>query len=89
MKFNTYLENHLQLNEIRESCIREVILEHKFLCRTGKNGTNLLISLAEKALKYQISPILKWDILSTDDSFQHSLKILNKLLEYWKIGIME
>ena len=79
VQFNTYIENHSQLKDIKQSSIREVILEHKFLCRTGKTLTKPLISLAEEALSLKISPILQWDILSTENKFQESLKILNCL----------
>ena len=79
VEFNTYIENHFQLNEIKQTSIREIILEHKFLCRTGKNETKNLISLAEEALSKKISPILQWDILSTENNFQQSLKIINNL----------
>ena len=50
MQFNTYLENHFQLSEIKKTSIREVILEHKLLSRNGKNDSKLLISLAEEAI---------------------------------------
>ncbi len=79
VQFNTYLENHFQLKEIKKSSISEVILEHKLLCRTGKNGTKSIISLAEKAISLGISPILNWDILSSEINFKQSLKILNRL----------
>ena len=79
MQFNTYVENHSQLNEIEKTSIREVILEHKLLSRTGKSETKLLISLAEHALSSKISPILQWDILSTEKNFQQSIKIFNQL----------
>ena len=79
MQFNIFLENHFQLNEIKKTSIREVILEHKLLSRTGKNGTKLLVSLAEEAISSKISTVLQWDILSTENSFKDSLRILNQL----------
>ena len=39
VQFNTFLENHSQLKKIKQATIREVILEHKLLCRTGKIDT--------------------------------------------------
>ena len=79
MQFNTFLENHFQLSEIKKTSIREVILEHKLLSRTGKNESKLLISLAEEAISSKIRPILQWDILSTEKNFRQSLKILNRM----------
>tara|TARA_Y100001970_G_C14147131_1_gene810518 strand:+ start:112 stop:1272 length:1161 start_codon:yes stop_codon:yes gene_type:complete len=79
MKFNTFIENHSQLNKIKKTSIREVILEHKSLSRYGKNGTKLLISLAEESLSSKISPLLQWDILSTENSFQKSINVINQL----------
>jgi len=79
VQFNTYIENHFQLSAIKKTSIKEVILEHKLLSRTGKNETKLLISLAEEAISSKISPILQWDILCTEKTFRQSLAILNSL----------
>ena len=73
MQFNTYLENNLQLEQIKETSIREVILEHVLLSRIGRNDTKSLLFLVEKALSYNMSPVLQWDILCTENIFQKSL----------------
>jgi len=79
VQFNTYLENNLQLEQIKETSIREVILEHVLLSRIGRNDTKSLLFLVEKALSYNMSPVLQWDILCTENIFQKCLKILEQI----------
>ena len=79
MLFNTYLRCQAELEQIQQSSVREVILEHKSLSRLGKLNTKTLLSLIDAALIAGISPILQWDILSTEQTFQRSLSLLNRL----------
>ena len=79
MYFNTYLESISELEQIQQTSIREVILQHKLLSRMGKQSTKSLISLLEEALSYGLSPVLQWDILSTEQPFEHCLTLLNRL----------
>ena len=79
MYFNTYLESFSELEQIQKTLIREVILQHKSLSRMGKQNTNSLISLLDGALSCGLSPVLQWDILSTEQTFQHCLTLLNRL----------
>jgi len=79
MQFNTYLENFSVLEQIQQTSIREVILEHKSLSRMGKQSTKSLISLLDAALSCGLSPVLQWDILITEQTFQHCLTLLNRL----------
>jgi len=79
MRFNTYLENHSQLKHIQKTSIREVILEHKSLSRMGKQDTKTMLSLLNASLSYGMSPVLQWDILSTEKTFRNSLTLLNRL----------
>ena len=79
VEFNTYLENQYQLKKISQTSIREVILEHKLLSRLGKNNTSTTLSLLEQVLSCGMTPVLQWDILSTDDAFEDCIAILNNL----------
>lgn len=79
MRFNTYLENHSQLKHIQKTSIREVILEHKSLSRMGKQDTKTMLSLLNASLSCGMSPVLQWDILSTEKTFRNSLTLLNRL----------
>ena len=79
MQFNTYLESFFALAQIQQTSIREVILEHKSLSRMGKQSTKSLISLLNAALSCGLSPVLQWDILSTEQTFRHCLTLLNRL----------
>ena len=79
MQFNTYLKSIPELELIQQTSIREVILEHKSLSRMGKQSTKSLISLLDAALSCGLSPVLQWDILSTEQTFQHCLTLLNRL----------
>ena len=79
MHFNTYLESFSELEQIQQTSIREVILQHKSLSRMGKQSTKSLLSLLEAALSCGLSPVLQWDILSTEQTFQHCLTLLNRL----------
>jgi putative protease len=79
MRFNTYLENHSQLKHIQKTSIREVILEHKSLSRLGKQDTKTMLSLLNASLSCGMSPVLQWDILSTEKTFRNSLTLLNRL----------
>ena len=79
MQFNTYLESLSELAQIQQTSIREVILEHKSLSRMGKQSTKSLISLLNAALSCGLSPVLQWDILSTEQTFRNCLTLLNRL----------
>lgn len=79
MEFNTYFENFSQLKQIQNTSIREVILEHKLLSRLGQQDTKTLLSLLDGALTCGLSPVLQWDILSTEQTFQHCLTLLKRL----------
>ena len=79
MYFNTYLESFSELEQIQQTSIREVILQHKSLSRMGKQSTKSLLSLLEAALSCGLSPVLQWDILITEQSFRHCLTLLNRL----------
>ena len=79
MQFNTYLESLSALEQIQQTSIREVILEHKSLSRMGKQSTKSLISLLNASLSCGLSPVLQWDVLSTEHTFQHCLTLLNRL----------
>jgi putative protease len=45
----------------------------------GKQSTKSLISLLNAALSCGLSPVLQWDILSTEQTFRHCLTLLNRL----------
>ena len=79
MQFSTYLESPSQLKQILKTSIREVILEHKSLSRMGSLDTKSLLTLIDAALVAKMSPVLQWDILSTEKTFQHSLSLLSRL----------
>ena len=79
MQFSTYLESLSQLKQILKTSIREVILEHKSLSRMGSLDTKSLLPLIDAALVAEMSPVLQWDILSTEKTFQHSLSLLSRL----------
>jgi len=79
LKFNTFLENHNQLEQIEKTPIKEVILEHKLLSRIGRNNTKTLLSLLEEVLYRKLSPVLQWDILITENNFNLCLKLLKQL----------
>ena len=79
MQFSTYLESLSQLKQILKTSIREVILEHKSLSRMGSLGTKSLLPLIDAALVAEMSPVLQWDILSTEKTFQRSLSLLSRL----------
>ena len=79
MRFNTFLENFSELELIRQSAISEVILEHKLLSRLGKLTSISMLSLLDKVLSYNLSPVLQWDILCTDQSLRDCLNLLKKL----------
>ena len=79
MQFNTYLDSFSGLEQIQKTSIREVILQHKSLSRMGKKSTKSLISLLDAALSFGLSPVLQWDILSTEQPFQQCLALLNRL----------
>ena len=79
MYFNTILESFFALEQIQQTSIREVILEHRSLSRMGKQSTKSLITLLEEVLSRKLSPVLQWDILSTEHTFRKSLKTLNRL----------
>jgi len=79
MKFNTYLDNKKTLNLIRDTSIREVILEHKTLSRMGRLDTNSLLSLTDAALESGLSPVLQWDTLCMESNFGNCIKLLDDL----------
>ena len=79
MLFNTYLRCQVELEQIQQTSVREVILEHRSLSRLGKLDTKTLLLLIDAALVAGISPVLQWDILSTEKTFQRSLSLLNRL----------
>ena len=79
MKFNTYLDNKKTLKLIHETSIREVILEHKTLSRMGRLDTDSLLYLTDAAIESGLSPVLQWDILSTESNFEKCIKQLDKL----------
>ena len=79
MQFSTYLESPSQLKQIIKTSIREVILEHKSLSRMGSLDTKSLLTLIDAALVAKMSPVLQWDILSTEKTFQDSLSLLSRL----------
>jgi len=79
MLFNTYIRSQIELEQIQQSSVNEVILEHKSLSRLGKLDTKTLITLLDAALSAGMSPVLQWDILSTEQTFQHSISLLNSL----------
>ena len=79
MEFNTFLDNKKTLELIRDTSIREVILEHKTLSRMGRLDTDTLLSLTDTALESGISPILQWDILCTECNFDKCIKLLDNL----------
>ena len=79
MQLNTYLESHSQLKQIQQTSIREVILEHELLSRIGGLNTKSLLSLVDATLATGMSPVLQWDLLSTEQNFQHCVKLLNRL----------
>ena len=79
MQLSTYLESHSQLKQIQQTSIREVILEHKLLSRIGGLDTKSLLSLVDATLAAGMSPVLQWDILSTEQNFQRCVTLLNRL----------
>ena len=79
MLFNTYIRSQIELEQIQQSSVNEVILEHKSLSRLGKLDTKTLITILDAALSAGMSPVLQWDILSTEQTFQHSISLLNSL----------
>ena len=79
MQLSTYLESHSQLKQIQQTSIREVILEHKLLSRMGGLDTKSLLSLVDATLAAGMSPVLQWDILSTEQNFQRCVTLLNRL----------
>ncbi|MBC8259200.1 MAG: U32 family peptidase [SAR324 cluster bacterium] len=79
MQFNTYLTSHSELEQIQQTPISEVILEHKSLSRLGNLQTKALLSLTDEALASGLSPVLQWDILCTEQAFQESIALLKRL----------
>jgi len=79
MQYSTFLKSPSQLKQIQQTSIREVILEHKLLCRIGGLETKPLLSLVDASLAAEMFPVLQWDILSTEQNFQRCLRLLNRL----------
>ena len=79
MQFNTYLDNKKKLKLIHDTSIREVILEHKTLSRMGRLDTESLLTLTDSALESGLSPVLQWDILCTESTFENCIKLLDDL----------
>lgn len=79
MRLISYLDNEADIKVFSRSGVSELILSCRELSRTGQLDVSQLSGLAEKCRKAEIKPVLEWDILMTEESFQKVIPIFENL----------
>ena len=70
MQFNTFVSSTADIDACaRTSSVREVLIETKALAREGRLTTSQAVELATYARLKNLSPVLVWDILMTEEEF--------------------
>lgn len=70
MKLITYLTDLSQIQTIKDSQVTQVILGPKNLTRFGTLTNSQVNMLAKELIAHNIMPILEWDILMTQNTFE-------------------
>jgi len=79
MKFCTPINSKEELLALADSQIHEVLLGHSDLSRFGELSTLELLELTEMAQKMDMTPVLVWDRLLTENEFVNCLETLEQL----------
>lgn len=78
-KLTTYIENKSQLDILQIIGVREVIICTSRLSRFSKLTMSESLNLAKEAAEMNITPVLEWDILMTQDQFHSIITLLDGL----------
>jgi U32 family peptidase len=79
MKLITYAKTIEDLNTLKESGVKEVILGHRALSRVSDLDDAQIQELAKAAKAHSIRPVLEWDILMREPEFQKAVDTLNRI----------
>jgi putative protease len=74
MNYTTYAQSVRDINLIKESNLKEVILSNKNLSRYASNNNEKLLELCKLAKELELKVILEWDILIVENDFEESTK---------------
>jgi putative protease len=77
MNYTTYAQSIRDLNLIKDSDLKEVIVSNKDLSRYATNNNEKLIELCRIAKDFGLKVILEWDILIVEDDFSKSVDAFN------------
>ncbi|MBF0236714.1 MAG: U32 family peptidase [SAR324 cluster bacterium] len=83
LKYNTYFSDPQQLQQLKKSPVREVILEHSVLSRFGFWNTETLLKWADILKNEGFELLLQWDILTTQDGLRECLDVIQQLPLHW------
>ncbi|MCT4641249.1 MAG: U32 family peptidase [Bacteriovoracaceae bacterium] len=70
-----YISTLKELEIAKEYGVKEVILGTQELSRFGKLDAASLAQFIQKAIELKLSPIVEWDIISTETDFAHKVEI--------------
>jgi len=84
MKVITYLQKREELEELRSTGVKEVILSHRQLASLGKLNSDVLLSLATLAHREGMDVALEWDLLVEEGRFDDQFSLVGQLLKEGK-----
>ncbi|MEK7692207.1 MAG: hypothetical protein AAB425_14420, partial [Bdellovibrionota bacterium] len=79
MKLITYARNSEELQAGRHAGANEVILSHLELSRLGVLDDQAIEKLASEATRFDLRPILEWDILMRPEDFERAVSVLRRV----------
>lgn len=80
MQFSTFVSSTADIDACaRTSSVREVLIEPEALAREGRLTVTQSVELAEYARSKNLSPVLVWDILMTEEEFDVCSKTVSSL----------
>jgi putative protease len=84
MNLITYVNSLDQLEDCKESGLKQVILEHKAISRFGKLNTEEFIKISKRAQVLNIAVALEWDILMTESEFKAKSDVVYELKDHYQ-----
>lgn len=85
MKLITYAESFVEIEELKHLGVLEILLAPKSISRFSTLADDQVIALAQHARDLGLRPILVWDQLMTDASFERALTQLSSLLPLFDV----
>lgn len=79
MNIISYCQNFKEIELARAAGVSELIVGHKQLSKFGNLESDSLNKLAKECRRVNIKPILEWDVLEVETSFNQSVQIISQL----------